>query len=143
MQSAKYARILILLTGSAACVGLNFWLVTTGYYRLPLFVFIAFILVVPLLFRKLPPPTTSTDEMHRNLLKVSSSLRRLGLFGAVGIAVYILTSSRRDFQRMPTWGIILMYIWGGVVVWAYLRGARWYKQKADQLSEGTNKDPAK
>ena len=143
MQSSKYARTLVLLTGSIACVGLNYCLVTTGHYRLPLFVLIAFVLVVAGLFRKLPAPITGTDEMRRNLLKVSSGLRRLGLFGAVGIAVYILTSSRRDFQGMPTWGIILMYVWGSVVVCAYLWGSRWYKRKADQLPDGTKKDPAK
>jgi hypothetical protein len=143
MQPRNYSRIFVLICGSLAVVALNYWLVSTGHYRLPLFVFAAFVLTIALLLRKLPPAHTSADEAQRNLLRVSSGLRRLGIFGAVGLVVYILTSSRSDFSSIPAWGIVLMYIWGGFVVWCYLWGARWYKRKANELLVDTKKDPGK
>ena len=133
----KRSRIFVLICGSLACVALNFWLATTGHYRLPLFVFAAFVLAITLVFRKLPPLARSDEEVHRGLLKASSGFRRLGLFGAFGIIAYILTSSRDEFKGIPTWGIVLIYLWGGFVVWCYLWAARWYKRKADASSVNT------
>ena len=80
--------------------------------------------------------------MPSNLLKASSSFRRLGLSGSVGFVVYVLTSSRDDFKGIPTWGIALVYVLGAFVVWCYLWAARWYRRKAEALSGGTkNEDP--
>jgi hypothetical protein len=46
--------MLVLLSVSFACVALNFWLITTRHYRLPLLVFVGAIVLVTLAFRKLP-----------------------------------------------------------------------------------------
>jgi hypothetical protein len=99
-----------------------------------LLVFVAFVLAIILIFRKLPPTTRSTDEIRRNLLEASSGFRRLGFIGAFGIAVYILTASREDFKGISTWGIVLLFLRGGFVVWCYFWAARWYRRKADAPS---------
>jgi hypothetical protein len=140
MQLKQYSRVLVLICGSFAVVTLNCRLVSTGHYRLPLIVFAAFVLAVIVLFGKFPPPTTSSEETQRNLLRVSSALRQLGLFGAVGFLVYVLTSSRSDFQGMPTWEIVLLYVWGAFVVGCYLWGARWYRRKAHASSVATKRN---
>jgi hypothetical protein len=140
MRLKQYSRVLVLVCGSFVVVALNYRLVSTGHYRLPLLVFAAFVIAIALLSRKLPPSTASTDQTQRNLLRLSSGLRRLGLLGAVGFVVYVLTSSRSDFQGIPTWGIVLLYVWGAFVVGCYFWGARWYKRKADSLSVAAKKN---
>ena len=140
MSSNKHSRILVLICGSLACVSLNLWLVKAGHYRLPLFVFAAFVLAITLIFRKLPVPA---NEVHTGLVKASSGLRRLGFIGAFGIIVYILTSSRNDVRGISTWGVVLIYLWGGFVVWCYFWAARWYKRKADQSAVGTKQEEGK
>ncbi len=139
-MQARLIRILILVGGSLACVALNYWLVSTGHYRLPLFVVAAFLLIVVFAFRMLLMPQTSASESRINLLKVSTSLRQLGFIGVIGFMVWALTSSRSDFKDMPTWGIVLLYVWGVFVVGAYFWGAKWYKRKADALSADVRKD---
>jgi len=132
--SSNKSRILVLICGSLACVTLDYWLVTTGHYRLPLFLFVAFVLAITLVFRKLRPPTRSPDEVHKGLLNASSGFRRLGFIGAFGIVVYILTSSRDDFRGIATWGIVLIYLWGAFIVWCYFWAARSYRRKANASS---------
>jgi hypothetical protein len=132
--SPEKSRIVVLLCGSFAVVALNYRLVTTGHYRLPLFVFLAFVLAITFIFRKLPATNKSSDEIRRNLLKASSGFRRLGFIGAFGIAAYILTASRDDFKGFSTWGIVLLFLWGGFVVWCYFWAAKWYRRKADTPS---------
>lgn len=139
MQRARYVRVLILFVGGFACVGVNLWLMTTGHFRLPLFVLVGYVLAVVLIFRKLPPPTMTQHEVQRNLLKVSHRLRRLGLMGAVGFALFVLSFSRDEFKGIPNWGIVILFLWGAFVVWCYLWGTRWYKRKAEETSVSTDK----
>jgi hypothetical protein len=108
-----------------------------------LFVFVAFVLAIVLIFRKLPQANRSSDEIRRNLLKASSGVRRLGFIGAFGIAVYILTASRDDFKGFSTWGIVLLFLWAGFVVWCYFWAARWYRRKADAPSVITKHEDGK
>ena len=136
MPAKAYSRTLLLIGGGSAVVAVNYWLVTTGHYRLPLLVFAGFFVFTWLSFRKLPPSTTNRNETEKNLLKLSSRLRRLGLIGAAGFALFILTSSRTDFKGMSTLGIVGLYLWGAFVVSCYLWGARWSRRKANALPVG-------
>lgn len=130
MKSMKHSRILILLFVSFACVGLNFWLVTTGHYRLPLLVFVAAVGLVVLAFRKLPPATNDPQEININLLKASASVRRLGFLYIFGFAMAIVGLFTGEFKELPLWGVALLFAWSGLLIWACFRGAKWYKEKA-------------
>jgi hypothetical protein len=142
MQLMGHSRLLVLLFVSLACVALNFWLISTGHYRLPLFVFVGAIALITLTFRNLPPSAKNSEQINGNLLKASSAFRRLGFIGAFGIAVYTLTASRDDFKGFPTWGIVLLYLWGGLVVWCCFWAARWYKRTANASPVNTKQRDA-
>jgi hypothetical protein len=129
MPLMKHSRILFLLTTAFACVALNSWLITTRHYRLPLFVFVATIIVVAIILPKLPSPT-DPKEINNNLLRASNSVRRLGFLYIFGFAMAFLGLLSGEYKEFPPWVIVLMFAWGGFLIWASFRGAKWYKDKA-------------
>jgi uncharacterized membrane protein len=121
--------MLIVLSVSFVCVALNFWLVKTGHYRLPLFVFVGAVALITLAFRKLPPPTRDPREIKDGLLRVSMSARRLGFLYVFGFAMAIVGLLTGEFKTFPIWGIVLLFLWSGCLIWIAFRGAKWFKNK--------------
>ncbi|HUO25804.1 MAG TPA: hypothetical protein VMU61_09060 [Candidatus Aquilonibacter sp.] len=139
-QLMKHSRILALLSVSFACVALNFWLITTRHYRLPIFVFVAAIILIAIVLPKLPPPTKAPKEIKNNLLKASASVRRLGFLYILGTAMAIVGLFSGEFKDLPIWGIVAMFAWGGFLIWAAFRGAKWYKDKATLLRQSDHEE---
>jgi hypothetical protein len=130
MPLTKHSRILFLLSTAFACVALNFWLIATRHYRLPLFVFIATIILVAIILPKLPPPTKDPEEINNKLLRASTSARRLGFLYIFGLAMAVLGLLSGEYKEFPIWVVGLMFAWSGFLIWASFRGAKWYKDKA-------------
>jgi hypothetical protein len=73
----RYSPALIVLFGGAfLCVAINYWLITTGHYRWPLVVLVAYLVGTPLIIRKLFFVTGDSNEIRRQ--KASISARRVG-----------------------------------------------------------------
>jgi hypothetical protein len=102
MPLMKHSRILFLLSIAFACVALNFWLITTRHYRLPLFVFIATIILVAIILPKLPPPTKDPKEINKNLLRAATSVRRLGCLHIFGFVIAALGLWSGEYKEFPT-----------------------------------------
>ena len=49
----QYSRIIVLFGEAFGCLIINFWLIETGHYRWPLVVFVAFLVGMPLIVRRL------------------------------------------------------------------------------------------
>jgi hypothetical protein len=142
MQRTQHFRLLVLLSVSFVCVALNFWLVKTGHYRLPLFVFVGAVALIALAFRKLPPPTRDPREIEDGLLRASASARRLGFLYIFGFAMAIVGLFTGEFKNFPIWGIVLLFLWGGFLIWAAFRGAKCFKTKG-KLSKENRREEAK
>jgi hypothetical protein len=140
MPLMKHSRILFLLSVAFACVSLNVWLITTRHYRLPLFVFVATIILVAIILPKLPPPTKDPKEINNNLLRASTSVRRLGFLYIFGFAMAVLGLLSGEYKEFPVWGIVLMFAWGGFLIWASFRGAKWYKDKATSARQSAREE---
>jgi hypothetical protein len=102
----KYSRLIVLFPISFACVAINYRLVTTGHYRAPLFVFLACLIAVPLIFRRLPPVTTNPQEIRRNQSKATSAFRRMGFLYSLGLVLGLISWFSGGFKELPTWGNI-------------------------------------
>lgn len=139
MQLLRHSRILVLLSVSFTCVALNLWLITTRHYRLPLAVFVGAIVLIVVILPKLPPPTREPKDINKNLLRASASVRRLGFLYIFGFAMTLVGLLTGEFKEFPVWGIVLMFAWGGFLIWACFRGARWYREKA-AAPQGTHED---
>ena len=139
MQQLKHSRIVVLLSVSFACVALNLWLIATAHYRLPVFVFGGAVLVIAFAFRKLPATATIPEKVNSDLMRASGSARRLGFMFIIAIAISILGLSSGRFRNFPTWGVVLMFAWGGFLIWSAFRGAKWYKDRADAANRGSEK----
>ncbi len=100
MRLLKYSRPMVLISMGFACVAINFWLITTGHYRLPLFVFLGCIFITPLILRKLPPITTDPKEIATYQLKASSSARRLAFMYSAGFAMALLSLISGPFHEL-------------------------------------------
>jgi hypothetical protein len=129
MQLMKHSRILALVSVSLACVALNFWLVTTHHYRLPLFVFATAIVLLVIILAKMPPSSKEPQKINNDLLRASASVHRLGLLYIFGFALTIVGLFSGEFKELPVWGVVLMFVWGGFLIWACFRGAKWYKAR--------------
>jgi hypothetical protein len=42
-----------------------------------------------------------------------------------------------EFKELPVWGVVLMFVWGGFLIFVCFRGAKWYKEKARAARQGT------
>jgi len=73
----QYSRIIVVLfDGAFAVVAINFWLITTGHYRWPLAVLVAYLVGAPLIIRKFRLVMKDANEGHQ--LKAVTSGRRWG-----------------------------------------------------------------
>jgi hypothetical protein len=120
----RYSRIIVLLSASIACVAINFWLITTGHYRAPLVVLLVCILGVATVLPKLPPFTNDPQQIRTNQLKASSSLRRMGYIYIGGFVLGLINLFSGEFKGLPTWGIVLIFCWGGLLIWGCFWMAR-------------------
>jgi hypothetical protein len=140
MPLMKHSRILFLLSAAFACVALNFWLITTRHYRLPLFICVATIILVAVILPKLPAPTKDPREINNNLLRASKSARRLGFIYIFGLAMAVLGLLSGEYKEFPTWGLVFMFAWSGFLIWISFRGAKWYKDKATGASPNPSEE---
>lgn len=112
----RYSRIIVLLSVSIACVGINFRLITTGHYRAPLLVFLAFGLVVVTLLPKLPPFTKDPQQIRTSQLKASKSFRRVGYIFIGGFVLGLLKLLSGEFKGIPAWWVVIMFCWSGFLI---------------------------
>lgn len=126
----RYSRLIVIFSISLTCVAVNFWLVTTGHYRLPLFVFLGCIFLIAYLLRRLPPITTDTEQIRTNELRAASSLRRLGFLFAGGLVLNAINMISGGFKGLPIWANVLLFCWAGFLTWACFWAARRYKNSS-------------
>ena len=124
----RYSRIIVLFSVSIACVAINFWLITTGHYRLPLFVFLGCVFLITFVLRRLPPVTLDTRQIRTIQLRAASSFRRLGFMFVGGFVLGLVNLFSGGFRDLPTWAIILVFCWGGFLIWACFWYSRQYKK---------------
>jgi len=124
----KYSRLIVLFSVSFICVAVNYWLVTAGHYRLPLFVLLGCVLLIVFALRKLPPVTTDVGQIRSNQLRAASSLRRLGFIFAGGLVLNVLNFISGGFKDLPVWLSMLLFCWGGFLTWGCFWIARRYKK---------------
>jgi hypothetical protein len=67
-------------------------------------------------------------------------VRRLGFLYIFGFAMTIVGLFSGVFKEFPVWGVVLMFSWGGFLIWACFRGARWYKEKAIAARQGAPRE---
>jgi hypothetical protein len=84
----RYSRLIVLFGGGFACVAINFWLITTGHYRWPLVVLVAYLVGVPLVIRKLPPVTKDPQQIRGHQFKASRAARRMGWIYVGGFLIW-------------------------------------------------------
>jgi hypothetical protein len=137
----RYSRLIVLLSISFTCVAVNFWLVTTGHYRLPLFIFLGCIFLIAYLLRRLPPITTETAQTRTNQLKAASSFRRLGFLFAGGLVLNVINMISGGFKELPTWANVLLFCWGGFLTCACFWAARHYKNGAAEDESFRSAEP--
>ena len=127
----RYSRLIVLLTISLTCVALNFWLVTTGHYRLALFVFLGCIFLIAYVLRRVPPIPTDTTQIRANQMRAASSFRRLGFLFAGGLVLNGINLTAGGFKNLPAWANILLFCWGGFLTWACFWAKRYRKGAAE------------
>jgi len=141
MRLLKYSRPMVLISMGFACVAINFWLITTGHYRLPLFVFLGCIFITPLILRKLPPITTDPKEIATYQLKASSSARRLAFMYSAGFAMALLSLISGGFKDTPVWATVFAFCWGGFLIWFFFRLSRQHKKSAERDANSPSETP--
>jgi hypothetical protein len=122
--------------GSLACVLLNLWLVSTGHYRLPLFIFLAFIIGLPLVIRKLPPVTNNPQVIKSNRIRAASSLRRLGWTYVAGLIIGTLNLLTGGLKDAPLWAGFIAIGWIAFMIWVCFWAAKRYRTAAAESQEG-------
>ena len=113
----RYARLVVLFGASFSCVGINFWLVMTGHYRAPLFVFLGCILITPLILRRLPPVTTDAQQTINNQQRAARRLRRFGFRYVYSLVLGLVFLVLGMFKELPVWIRVLMFCWIGFLAW--------------------------
>jgi hypothetical protein len=126
----RYLRIIVLFSVSFACVAINFWLIRAGHYTAPLFVLLGCIFGTPFILRRLPPVTTTPQEIRGNQERAGSALRRMGFLyiGGFAMGVFLLVSG--EFKDLPVWGRILLFCWSGFLIWVCFSRAKRLKKVA-------------
>jgi hypothetical protein len=89
---------------------------------------------------ELPPSTSDPKEISNSLLRASTSARRLGFIHIFGFVMVVLGLASGEYKEIPTWGVVLIFAWGGFLIWAAFRGARWYKDKATGARPSTREE---
>jgi hypothetical protein len=128
----KYSRIIVVFSVGLICVAINFWLVTNGHYKAPLFVFLGCIFITWIVLRRLPPVTTNPQEVRSNQLKAVSSLRRLGFIYVLGFVFGLISLFSGEFKDLPIWGRVLLFCWSGFLIWGCFSLAGRLKKRATE-----------
>jgi hypothetical protein len=126
----RYSRFIVLFGGAVACVAINFWLITTGHYRWPLVVLVAYLVGVPLVIRKLPPVTKDPQQMRGHQFKASRAARRMGWIYVAGLVLGTLNFLSGGANGIPWWGVVLAFGWSGFLIWSCFWIARRLKKAA-------------
>lgn len=128
----NYSRPILLIGGSLACIGINFWLIMTGHFRIPLFVFIGFIAAMALILPRLPRPTMSSRHAQSGLARAAASSRRLAILSTIGMTVTTLLLAMSGFRigEAPRWALLMALAVGWCWVWCYLRMAKLFRAQA-------------
>jgi len=131
----RHARLLVLFGGSIACVAVNVWLGSTGHYRLPAFVFLACLIGLPLIMRKLPPATTDPQVIKSNQARAASSLRRMGWIYVAGLVFGTLTVLEGGLGGAPWWAAVIGIGWSALLIWICFWMAKRYRDAASAQSQ--------
>jgi len=126
----RYSRLIVLFGGAFACLAINFWLITTRHYRWPLVVFVAYLVGVSVVIRKLPPVTRNTGEIRGQQFKASRAARRMGWIYVAGLVLGTLNFLSGGANGIPRWGIVLVFGWSGFLIWSCFWIARRLKKAA-------------
>jgi hypothetical protein len=132
----RYSRIIVLFSVCITCVAVNFWLITTGHYSAPLFVFLGCIFFTPFILKRLPPVTTNPQEIRSRQLRAVRSLRRMGFLYALGLVFGLILLFFGEFKDLPPWGRILLFCWSGFLIWGCFSLARRLKRVAVEGEAG-------
>ena len=126
----RYSRLIVLFGGGFACVAINFWLITTGHYRWPLVVLVAYLVGVPLVIRKLPPVTKDPQQIRGHQFKASRAARRMGWIYVAGLVLGTVNFLSGGANGIPWWGVVLAFGWSGFLIWSSFWIARRLKKAA-------------
>jgi hypothetical protein len=126
----RYSRIIVLFLVCFACVAVNFWLITNGHYKAPLFVLLGCIFITPFILKRLPPVTTNPQEIRSHQLRAVRSFRRMGFLYALGFFFGLISLFSGEFKDLPAWGRILLFCWSGFLIWSCFALARRLKKVA-------------
>lgn len=126
----RYSRFIVLFGGAFACVVINFWLITTGHYRWPVAVLVAYLVGVSLIIRKLPPVQKTLRKSVGHQFKASRAARRMGWIYVAGLVLGTLNLLSRDANCIPWWGVVLAFGWSGFLIWSWFWIARRLKRAA-------------
>ena len=97
------------------------WLCTNislPHYRWPLIVFVAYLVGVSVLMRKLPPVTRNSEEIRERQFKASRAVRRMGWIYVAGLVLGTLNFLSGGAKGIPWWGIVLALGWNGFLIWS-------------------------
>jgi hypothetical protein len=128
----RYSRLIVLFGGAFVCVAVNFWLITTGHYRWPLVVLVAYLVGVPLVIRKLPPVTKDPQQIRGGQLKAFRAARRMGLIYVACLVLATLNFLSGGAEGIPWWGVVLACGWSGFLIWSSFWVAKRWKRAASQ-----------
>jgi hypothetical protein len=131
----RYSRLIVLFGGAVACVAINFWLVTTGHYRWPLVVFVAYLVAVSVVIRRLPPVTRDPEDIRGHQFKASRAVRRMGWIYVAGLVFGTLNFLSGGANGTPWWGIVLAFGWSVFLIWICFWIARRLKKAAASQPE--------
>jgi protein-S-isoprenylcysteine O-methyltransferase Ste14 len=106
------------------------WLILTGHYRLPFFVFLACLIGIPLIIRKLPPVTTDPQAIRSTQVRAASSLQRLGWIYVAGLVIGTLNLLGGGLKDAPWWAALIGIGWTAFLIWACFWTAKRYKNAA-------------
>jgi hypothetical protein len=126
----RHSLLIVLFGGAFACVAINFSLIMTGHYRWPMVVFLAYIVGVPLIIRKLPPISKDPQEIRGHQVKASRAARRMGWIYVAGLVLGTLHVVSGGAKGIPWWVIVLLSGWSGYLIWSCFWIARRFKAGA-------------
>jgi RsiW-degrading membrane proteinase PrsW (M82 family) len=131
----RYSRIVVLMSINVGCVALNYWLITNGYYRAPLFVLLACILIGAIALPRLPPLTRGPKQIYAIQQKAGKPFRRLGYLFIGGFVVTLFNYLSGGLKGMPPWGAVFMFCWGGFLIWGCFWMAKRYESSVASRSD--------
>jgi hypothetical protein len=131
----RHSRLIVLFGGAFACLAITFWLITTRHYRWPLVVFVAYLVGVSVVIRKLPPVTRDPEEIRGHQFEASRAARRMGWIYVAGLVLGTLNFLSGRANTIPWWGIVLAFGWSGFLIWSCFWISRRLKKAAASQPE--------